>query len=409
MLKRANVQKFVNEHWVIMYVLILLGIITSAVAIPFIIYFATYKEPYFISIDSDDDFERWCDIGNGTVENPYIIEGHQIIIPENWESKIGEYTSSCAPSFISIKGVTKSFVIQNNVFTMKNDCGGEDMISIYNVEVPFVIRNNQFKSTSYYKDGISLISVNATNSVIEDNEFYRTQIQVIQSRDLFISRNKFYKAGYYYNFIQESINITFQFNLFDTSDVEFQDCSRISFINNTFRFDQYGYREAFSGDNTNYSKILNNTFILAGLGFINSKYVEGNMVNGKPLGFFIDQSNFIIDNAIAYGQIILISCNYTSISHQSINNTYISIGIKNCVNITITNCTFYNNRYGAYMSRSNNTLIKNNWFELCQYGVGGYYANSLNITKNTFIDTYSDPILAWFCTSVIDEDNVFYG
>lgn len=408
MSERANVQKFVKKHWVTIYLVISLGIIASAITVPFVIYFTTYKEPYFITIDSDDDFERWCDKGNGTVENPYIIEGHQITVPEYWEKKIGDYSSTCTPGLISISAVSKSFIIQNNILTMKNDCGGDDMISIYNVEVPFVIRDNQFRSESYHKDGISLLAVNGTNSAIENNKFYRAAIAIGQSHDLFFSQNTFHEVGFYHNYIRESDNITFQYNLFDSSDVDFYECSSIAFLNNTFRFDQYGYREAFSGYNTNYSKIINNSFILAGLGLINSKHVEGNMVNGKPLGFFFNQSNLVIDNVIPYGQIILISCNYTQISHQLINNTNISLGIKNCVNTTITNCTLGNNRYGVYVSSSNHTLIKDNWFESCQYGVMGYYANNLNIKENTFIDTYWNPIYTTYCTSVIDEDNMFY-
>ena len=404
MLKRGKVLEFVKKYWIINLIVILV----SAITIPFVIYFATQQEPYFITIDNDDDFEHWCDKGNGTVEYPYIIEGHHITVPENWEGKIGDHTSPCAPSFISISGVTKSFIIQNNVFTKKNDCGGDEMITIYNVEVPFVIWDNQFRSYSRHKDGISLVSVNATNSVIEDNEFYRTEIFFVQSRDLFVSRNIFYSAGLYSNWIEESNNVTFQYNLFDSSDVEFRDCSRISFLNNTFKEDRYVYRVAFSGYDTDFYKILNNTFIRVGLDLINSKNVEGNSVNGKPLGYFINQSNLIINNSIRYGQIILIHCNYTSISNQYINNAHHSIGIKYCLNTTISNCLLDTNFYGVYISRSNNTFIRNNWFESCEYGVGGYYANNLSVKINTFIDTILNPILTTYCTLVIDEDNVFY-
>ena len=54
MLKRGKVLEFVKKYWIINLIVILV----SAITIPFVIYFATQQEPYFITIDNDDDFEH---------------------------------------------------------------------------------------------------------------------------------------------------------------------------------------------------------------------------------------------------------------------------------------------------------------------------------------------------------------
>lgn len=387
-------------------IIILIVIIGSVIAIPSVLFFVFHEEPYFIVIESDDDFERWCDIGNGTLNNPYIIEGHQITVPENWETMNGDYISPCSPSLIRISGVTKSFIIQNNVLAMKNKCGGNSMIQIYNVSVPFIIRDNQF--SGYDKHGISISLINGFNSIVENNEFYHADITLWNSNNLSISQNKFHNTGYSSNYVRESNNITFQYNLFDSSDLEFYEGSDISLFNNTFQFQPNGVRTSISGYYTGYSDIVNNSFKYTGLYLVDSscipKHIEGNMVNGRPLGFFFNKSNLIIDNTIKYGQIILLDCNYTMISYQLINNTYYAILVGNCLNSTITNCSLNNNYIGAHVRSSNNTFIIENTFESCRYGVYGRYANELSIRKNHFISTYY-PILTSYCTSVVDEEN----
>lgn len=372
----------------------------------FILIAINIEEPYFIIIDSNEDFQQWCDTGNGTVENPYIIEGHTITVPENWETEFGDHTTTCVNNpLISISGVTKSFIIQNNTLTMNNLCGGSIMIQIYNTEVPFIIRNNKFKASNQIKRAIYLTSVNASNSQIINNEFNRADLFVRESSDLFITHNQFYNL-FNYNYVRDSSNISFQNNLFSSSDLEMYECSDITLHNNTFKFlDTMG--QTIYGYHVNYTRFTNNSFFNAGVGVVNSDYIPkifgGNMINGKPLGFFYNQSNLIINNTTTYGQIILLECKYSSIVDQTINNTYYATQVLNCLNITISNCSF--SKTSIYVRSSNNTFILDNIFKDSVRSLYLYYSNGVHIKRNLFKNIDYSPHI-WECTAVVEEDNI---
>ena len=74
------------------------------------------------------------------------------------------------------------------------------------------------------------------------------------------------------------------------------------------------------------------------------------------------------------------------------------------------NCIFGNNRYGIYISKSNNTLIDENKFYWTSFGtqgvgVSGRYANGLYVKNSLFYNIVS-PLYHYECTDVVEEDNI---
>ncbi|MHA1205673.1 MAG: hypothetical protein ACTSSL_12180 [Candidatus Heimdallarchaeaceae archaeon] len=60
------------------------------------------------------------------------------------------------------------------------------------------------------------------------------------------------------------------------------------------------------------------------------------MVNGKPLGYFVNASNMVIDQSDYYGQLILINCSHLTIANQNLSYTDIGLFGRYCNYLNIT-------------------------------------------------------------------------
>jgi parallel beta-helix repeat protein len=86
--------------------------------------------------------------------------------------------------------------------------------------------------------------------------------------------------------------------------------------------------------------------------------VEDNTVNGKPLVYLEDISDYKVEDA---GQVILVNCSNITVENRDLTNTSVSIALLNTENSKISNNTACNNWGGIrlYYS-SNNTITFNN-------------------------------------------------
>ncbi len=118
----------------------------------------------------------------------------------------------------------------------------------------------------------------------------------------------------------------------------------------------------FGSSNTN---IHGNTFIADAIGIAGSSLEHfthnidtTNTVNGKPLYYFVNEKEVIIDNW-EIGQLILVNCTGFSISNVEISGTEIGLEAAFCSNNSITDCIFRNNWYGIYFMNSSYNVIEN--------------------------------------------------
>ncbi|MHA1205671.1 MAG: right-handed parallel beta-helix repeat-containing protein [Candidatus Heimdallarchaeaceae archaeon] len=90
---------------------------------------------------------------------------------------------------------------------------------------------------------------------------------------------------------------------------------------------------------SSFAAIIGNIFINDGL-YISSVYssltVEDNFVNGKPLGYFVNAFNVVIDQLDYYGQLILINCSHLTIANQNLSYTDIGLFGRYCNYLNIT-------------------------------------------------------------------------
>ncbi len=120
--------------------------------------------------------------------------------------------------------------------------------------------------------------------------------------------------------------------------------------------------------NSNYNTVSNNSFFSCGLMLetfniddaANShhNFVYNNTVNDKPLAYFEDTSDKVIDDA---GQVILIGCNNITVENLEIFNTISGVQLLDSINCFIVSNVFSNNYLGgiSLLNSSNNTISGN--------------------------------------------------
>ena len=157
-------------------------------------------------------------------------------------------------------------------------------------------------------------------------------------------------------------------------------------------------------DSTNYtiSKniFFNNGIVISSFTLSHFVYsIENNTVNGKPLLFYINKDNKIL-NGIEVGQLILFNCTNFEIKNIKISNTDMGIELLFSNNNKISNCNISNNdNEGIKLFNSNNNTISNcNILNNEEYGI--LLSNSefviisnCNISKNNDIgiNLYNSP------------------
>jgi parallel beta-helix repeat protein len=150
--------------------------------------------------------------------------------------------------------------------------------------------------------------------------------------------------------------------------------------NNVSNNNYGGISLSYSSNNT----ITGNTFVNDGLSVYSSyqNTVENNTVNGKPLVYLEDASDYRIEDA---GQVILVKCNNITVENLDISNTNSGIDLWETEDSKILNNIVCNNVIGIelYNSCNNNNITGNNVSSNKVYGIKIYDSCNNTITGNT--------------------------
>jgi len=251
--------------------------------------------------------------------------------------------------------------------------------------------------TSNQRYGIYIVG--SGGSEVEYNNIYDNVI--VDNWDV-----AFYIGGWCnYNDI---VNNTFRGSIYGIQF--FPDCYNNTVINNTVIDSTYAIFVGASNENTTissntiitalfgiylweaeYVEISNNDMYDCGFqiggtvidSFLTHNITSDNTVNGKKLYFYRDQANLDADNFTNPGQIILFNCNDSIIENYDLSNCTVSVKLVNCINITVSNLTIKNNRYGINLDRD---------------------VKSCYISNNQVNDTYYSFLVQNNC-----DDNTFYN
>ena len=133
--------------------------------------------------------------------------------------------------------------------------------------------------------------------------------------------------------------------------------------------------------------ISGNTFVNDGLSVDDSyqNTVEDNIVNGKPLVYLEDASDYTVEDA---GQVILVNCTNITVEDLDLSNTSVGVELWKTEDSKVLNNTVSNNGNGISLWNScNNTITGNN---VNNNSIGGISlwnsCNNNTITGNTFVN-----------------------
>ena len=223
-----------------------------------------------IKIGSDADFEALFLPGNGTARNPYIIESLHF------------FTDRIA---INISNTVSYFVIRNCEFDIGTD---------------FLL--------------IAIRLTNVSNGVIEKSTFRGGSISVIESQNCSIRKVKV-SSPWYDIFLLDSTRITVEYNKLSNSDhgILIVASTEVLVLANEISHCGYGVALEIRARVT----IESNMFVNCGIypydiSTLKDVVLITNRVNGKPVGFFKNQTGRDIDGN-QYGQIILFGSSHLNI------------------------------------------------------------------------------------------------
>jgi parallel beta-helix repeat protein len=150
------------------------------------------------------------------------------------------------------------------------------------------------------------------------------------------------------------------------------------------------------GSSCSNTTITGNVFVNDGLSVYSSyqNTVEGNTVNGKPLVYLEDASDYRVEDA---GQVILVNCSNILVENLDLSNTRIGVELLNTKDSNILNNNVSNNGWeGIYLSDSCNNKITGNNASNNKEGIDLYSSSNNNtITGNNVCNNNYGGISLW--------------
>jgi parallel beta-helix repeat protein len=305
-------------------------------------------------------------------------------------------------------------------------------VTLIGIGHPVVDACGEGSAITLSADGITLVGFTATNS---ESSWGCAGIKVISSSNIITGNNVSsnnhdgIRLDYSSNNIITGNNVSNNYNdgirLYDSSDNIITgnnvnnnwygiclDYSSDSIITGN-NVSSNNYDGIYLSDSRN-NNITGNTFVNDGLNVENSyqNIVEENIVNGKPLVYLEDASNYKVADA---GQVILVNCNNITVKNLDLSNTSVGIVLWKTENCLIPNNTVSNNNHeGIYLSNSHDNIITGNNASSNYYdGIRLYDSSDNIITGNNVSSNNHDGIHLLFSSdNIITGNNVnnnWYG
>jgi len=318
-----------------------------------------YIESGVISIQGDSLFENYSSSGNGTRENPYIIENYNVTVS--------------TPVALSVQSTTKYFIVRNCLFSatyhpvlfanIKNGTGVLYNNTItgagnFGVFLSFgteycTISNNRIRNTG--QQGMHINSKSNGNKIINNT---------------FVNQN----IGIYLQFSHENIIAN---NTIDTNSKGIVLENAKNFIYNNTITDLSSYGVHIIGPQTTGSKVIGNSFV----DILDTQAIYAVAVNLEEIHYLRIEGN--IFRNIYCGFYSFASFDMRFINNSFYNVLVIGISTDYTDNNTVRGNKFVDSRAGVYLSDRNN-IIENNLFYNCtDYGARTEYGARYN--NNTFI------------------------
>ena len=359
-----------------MFLFLLLGI-----GLPIIL---TYEKAYYIDIESDKGFKKYKLPGDGTSDNPYIIENRTIIDQSKRGISIKNTTSyfiirNCYISGNFFNGINLEFIANNTAKIYNNTCighstGGINILSSNHIE----IYNNTCFNNKY---GISLI--NSYNCQVYSNYLYTTY-----------QLSGPYARTYIGIFVENSLNLNIVDNYIEkvTQGILLERGNSSILSSNYIDFVA---RTAVGLTSSSYCQIINTTSnhaLFHGFHFYksNQNTIFNSTAINNNYGIYIRESNQnqILNssiNANRMGLYVLTNSNETFISFNNFcNNELQAVKLEGSATHTITHHNSFINNNLENSSQASDDGKNNVWYD--EYILEGNYWSGWNSTLPYIIE-----------------------
>lgn len=332
-------------------------------------------------------------------------------------------------------------------------------IEIYDTDAYFIIRNVNLHSSLFF----GIICDMCTNGIIEDSTITDNFVGLwLENCTNFDLSNSIVSDNYIGLFVYNCDNVTLTNNQImrnldtgifieaTTNLIISNNNIKINYLDGVFAMDSSGIQcsnnniseNGGSGiwlNNTLSSSIVDNTFVDNWLGIdiefsigtivtgnmlfsdginmwgdslshFNSHTISSNYVNGKPIYYYKNEADIIIDN-ISIGQLLIANCSNISIENIQISNTAIAVMLAFVENASLINNIFTENECGLDLEFSNNITISNNDISNNEWD-GVYIENSENCTIFYNVLSSNSPTGIWILSSsnsVIMKNEISYN
>ena len=373
---------FTKKTVVITSVLILILSSTLTVLMFTVIY--KYEISDFIEIRSNEDVYKYSFPGDGSEQNPFLIEGLKFKSNEEFD--------------LRIHNTNYSFIIRNCLFTNTEYC-----LRLYNCRSGSIsVEDNTFKVDSEnHKYSTSTTMQDSSNITIKKNKFlgYSSILQFgiwyRNCSDVLIQENYFNLQDFHFGYGQDLI---IDNNQFETEDDFSCIVKTFQITNVTISSNRNSKgRIAFGASQCREVKIFNNTLTKGDFFLRNDEiedyythYVENNKIACRDYGFLVNISNLELTSE--FSKIHLIQSSNVTINNQNLNDISSGVRLEFCSNSSIVNSTISDTSAdGIEIYYSNNTLVSGNQI-LRTRSQSIYISSSRNTTilNNTINDSYEN-------------------
>lgn len=311
-----------------------------------------YTEHDPVSISGNADFAGQGWPGNGTPQNPYLIEGLSIV-----DSSTG----------ISIRDTTVYFEIKDCLISAPEDASSEG-ITLNNVTNAMIV---DCIVESHYHGMVIWKTSNSTITNNDASENHDCGFKLGMTSNSVLTNNTAggnrWRNGFFVSY-----------------------CDNCSIIDNV------------ATDNGAHGIYLHRSLnctvkdnVLTGNGFmVHGSFlrywlhnVSGNMMNGKPLAYVTEQSNVVIDGN-QYAEVFLVNCSGVTVRDGVFVDASLGVQILYSSNCSLVNNTAAANyETGFDLRYSNSCIVVNNTATDNKYGFEGSSCNNLTLMNNTAIDS----------------------
>lgn len=272
----------------------------------------------------------------------------------------------------------------------------ENNVSDNRVGIRVYEANSTIKQNMIINNGIGLslrYSINTTilNNTLDSN--YQSMESWSYLDDSAVIRENVFKNSEYRSYFSACNSTTFENNEFIHDELRFSYCFHLLFKKNQLLYSNIKFQTCFN------NSIKNNQLVFGGVEISENSLedylnytLDNNFINGKELGFFLNQSYINLDGD-EFGQLILINCTNGSIRNIEISDTLNCLYLKYCDNFLIENNNFKNSWNGIYSEGSDNLEFISNTLDNCSCGLAfnfknfrlNYRVSSLILKDNSFI------------------------